>query len=97
MEFLNIKVGQHEKLIGSLEEKVKQLEEENKSNEYRSQYEIETLKSTSQNEIETLTNQCSKYKAELTELTAFAAVKVILFHSKSSRLIWRKKLYCMRN
>jgi hypothetical protein len=59
-----------------LEEKVKQLEEENKSYEYQSQHEIETLKSTSQNEIEALTNQCSKYKSELTELTAFAAVKV---------------------
>ena len=75
VEFLNVKVGQHEKLIALLEEKVKKLEEENKNLEYRSQHEIDSLKSSSKNEIENLTNQCSRYKAELTELTSFAAVK----------------------
>jgi hypothetical protein len=75
VEFLNIKVGQHEKLIALLEEKVKKLEEENKSLEYKAQHEIDSLKSSSKNEIESLASQCSRYKAELTELTSFAAVK----------------------
>lgn len=51
------------------------MEEENKALEYRSQHEIDSIKSSSKHEIETLTNQCARYKTELTELTSFAAVK----------------------
>ena len=58
-----------------MEDKVKKLEEENKTLEHRSLHDIYTLKTNTSNEIENLTNICSKYKAELTELTSFAVIK----------------------
>ena len=69
-------MGEHERLINSLETKTKRLDEENRQLEYRSQHELESYKTTSKSEIENLSGQCAKYKAELLELTTFAAHKV---------------------
>ena len=76
VEFLNIKVGEHEKLIYSLETKAKRLETENQQMSQKTDFEIGSLRSTTQAEIDSLGQQCSKYKAELNDLAEFAEKKV---------------------
>ncbi|KAL2917484.1 hypothetical protein HK105_202765 [Polyrhizophydium stewartii] len=75
VEFLNIKVGEHEKIIANLETKTRQLEDEKRDLDTRSRNEIETIKSSMQSDLEIMQIQCAKYKAELSELTAFSAKK----------------------
>ncbi|KAJ3287591.1 hypothetical protein HK104_008523 [Borealophlyctis nickersoniae] len=75
VEFLNIKVGEHEKQIGSLEEKVRQLEEEKKEVENRGKMELEAAMREAKKENGALQSQCAKYKAELADLNAFAGRK----------------------
>ncbi|KAI8924664.1 hypothetical protein BC831DRAFT_436357 [Entophlyctis helioformis] len=75
VEFLNIKVGEHEKMIASLESKTRQLEEEKRDLETWSKNEIESTRMSMHSELEILQIQCAKYKAELAELTAFSAKK----------------------
>ncbi|EGF78330.1 hypothetical protein BATDEDRAFT_26925 [Batrachochytrium dendrobatidis JAM81] len=75
VEFLNIKVSEHEKMISVLESKAHQLEKEKQDYEIRTKSEMSSLKSAMQSELETMQTQCTKYKAELSELTAFSAKK----------------------
>lgn len=75
MEFLNIKVGEHERTIGSLQTKVRQLEDENREIEIRTTNEIGATKASMQMEVDTLQNQCTKYKGELSELSTFSSKK----------------------
>jgi hypothetical protein len=70
-------VGEHEKLIYSLESKAKRLETENQQMSQKTDFEIGSLRSTTQAEIDSLGQQCSKYKAELNDLAEFAEKKVL--------------------
>lgn len=79
VEFLNLKVGEHEKLISALEAKIKRLEDENKVLESKAQIEIDSITKNTTEEISSLSTQTTKYKAELLELTKFAENKVRSF------------------
>jgi predicted RNase H-like nuclease (RuvC/YqgF family) len=78
VEFLGLKVGEHEKLISALESKIKRLEEENQVLNSKAQVEIDAITRTTTEEISTLSAQTTKYKGELNELTKFAENKVRL-------------------
>lgn len=75
MEFLNIKVGDHERMIASLESRNKSLEEDKRTSEEKFKSQLEYLHQTSQQEIENLTFQCQKLKNDLVELSTFSAQK----------------------
>jgi hypothetical protein len=76
VEFLNLKVGEHEKLISVLETNIKAFEAENLILNSRAQLRIDAITSSSKSEIDSLSSQLAKYKAELSDLTIFAESKV---------------------
>jgi predicted nucleic acid-binding protein len=78
VEFLNIKVFEHEKLLGQFEHKCYVLEEENSLLEPNSKAELENLKTTTAKAMENLSQKCTKYKLELLELTLFTEQKAAL-------------------
>ncbi|KAJ3301241.1 hypothetical protein HDV03_001180 [Kappamyces sp. JEL0829] len=73
VEFLNIKVGEHEKMISGLEAKNKVLEEEKKLVEEKCKFEVDNIQSVTQLEIDNLSFQCQKLKSDLVELSSFSA------------------------
>ena len=76
VEFLNIKVQEHERYIEALEIKSKKLEDEKSHFESKSQGEIQALKDETKNEIESLTSQLFKAKQDLSDLSIFSSQKV---------------------
>jgi hypothetical protein len=92
VEFLNIKVGEHEKLISILESKNKTLEEEKKEIERFYKGEYETLTKSLKSENESLNLQMSKYKVELSELSVFSQQKAEIDEQlKQFKLLLEKK------
>ncbi|KAJ3324013.1 hypothetical protein HDV06_000989 [Boothiomyces sp. JEL0866] len=75
VEFLNIKVGEHERMIASLESKNRTLDQEKRDMELHYQTQLANLEKSSQLELENLNQQCQKFKAELVELSSFSAQK----------------------
>ncbi|KAH6588058.1 hypothetical protein BASA50_010921 [Batrachochytrium salamandrivorans] len=75
VEFLNIKVRDHEKMISGLELKAHHLEEEKHDIAIRSKNEVDHIRTSMQLELENMQTQCTKFKSELSELTAFSAKK----------------------
>ncbi|KAI9002353.1 hypothetical protein BC832DRAFT_593657 [Gaertneriomyces semiglobifer] len=75
VEFLNIKVGEHEKHITGLEEKVAQLEQDKRDMEVQAKADLENSMRDAHKEIDTLQNKCLTYQAQLNDLNAFAARK----------------------
>ncbi|KAJ3261615.1 hypothetical protein HK103_005453 [Boothiomyces macroporosus] len=75
VEFLNIKVGEHERMIASLENKNRTLDQEKKDLELHYQTLIANVERSSQMELDNLNQQCQKFKAELVELSSFSAQK----------------------
>lgn len=75
VEFLNIKVQEHEKHITTLDEKIAQLEQERKEIEQKLLLELDTLSKLSESEKAALSATCAKYKAELDTLADFRAKK----------------------
>ncbi|OAJ44441.1 hypothetical protein BDEG_27667 [Batrachochytrium dendrobatidis JEL423] len=65
VEFLNIKVSEHEKMISVLESKAHQLEKEKQDYEIRTKSEMSSLKSAMQSELETMQTQFIHYKTLL--------------------------------
>jgi peptidoglycan hydrolase CwlO-like protein len=68
-------VGDHEKMINTLEARNKVLEEEKRVVDERSKAQLEYLHTTSQQEIENLTFQCGKLRTDLNELSSFSVQK----------------------
>ncbi|TPX67927.1 hypothetical protein SpCBS45565_g03453 [Spizellomyces sp. 'palustris'] len=75
VEFLNIKVGEHEKHISDLEEKVVQMDQEKKDLEAKAKAGVEQAVGAAHKEIEGLQSQVAVYKAQLHDLNTFAARK----------------------
>ncbi|KAJ3269363.1 hypothetical protein HDV01_001477 [Terramyces sp. JEL0728] len=75
VEFLNIKVGEHERMIANLENKNRTLDQEKRDMELHYQTQIANLEKSSQLEQENLNQQCQKFKTELVELSSFSAQK----------------------
>ncbi|ORX73478.1 hypothetical protein BCR32DRAFT_305198 [Anaeromyces robustus] len=71
VEFLNVKVIEHEQHITELAEKIKELEEEKQMIEENGKLEVEKLKQEHDTVIENLNFQNTKYKTELEELSQF--------------------------
>ncbi|KAJ3048156.1 hypothetical protein HK097_010818 [Rhizophlyctis rosea] len=76
VEFLNIKVGEHEKQITTLEETVRRLELEKTQLEQRGKTELDNAMRDAQKEMEGVQAQFGKAKAELADLKKFAEDKV---------------------
>ncbi|KAJ3163227.1 hypothetical protein HDU86_002397 [Geranomyces michiganensis] len=75
VEFLNIKVGEHEKQINTMEEKAVQMDQEKADMIKQAQGNLDTAMAKAHKEIDSLQNQCSIYKAQLSDLHTFAARK----------------------
>ncbi|KAI8899901.1 hypothetical protein BC833DRAFT_524113 [Globomyces pollinis-pini] len=75
VEFLNIKVGEHEKMISSLESRNRILEDDKKQMDQEYTTKIDQLNKRYQDEIEQLNNQVMKFKTELVELSSFQVQK----------------------
>ncbi|KAI8909707.1 hypothetical protein EDD86DRAFT_206108 [Gorgonomyces haynaldii] len=75
VEFLNIKVGEHEKMISHLEIKCHTLEDEKKLLEGKVKMEIDAAKGLIKQDMDLLQAQCNRYKSELSELTEFSKKK----------------------
>lgn len=75
VEFLNIKVGEHEKMISNLELSNRNLEQEKKDMDASYRKEVVVLQQQSTDEIESLTAQCAKLKSDLAELSSFSVQK----------------------
>ncbi|KAJ3003620.1 hypothetical protein HKX48_001670, partial [Thoreauomyces humboldtii] len=75
VEFLNIKVGEHEKHINGLEERAVQLEVEKQELAKRTQRDLDAAVGEGHKEIEALQQQCAVYKNQLSDLHIFAARK----------------------
>jgi len=71
VEFLNVKVIEHEQHITELAERIKELEQEKLMVEENGKMELEKLKEEHTTVIENLTFQNTKYKTELEELSQF--------------------------
>jgi myosin heavy subunit len=78
VEFLNIKVGEHEKMIANLEVKNKALDLEKRTIEQRMKQDFDLYQKTAQEETEQLHAQVSRLKSELTELNQFQKQKADL-------------------
>ncbi|KAJ3182622.1 hypothetical protein HDU87_007960 [Geranomyces variabilis] len=78
VEFLNIKVGEHEKQINTMEEKAVQMDQEKADMVKQAQSNLDSAMAEAHKEIDSLQNQCSVYKAQLSDLHNFAARKVEL-------------------
>ncbi|KAI8801556.1 hypothetical protein BJ742DRAFT_685065, partial [Cladochytrium replicatum] len=78
LEFLNIKVGEYEKDVSSLEQRIRQLEEEKRALEARSHIhhkKLSTYGFASKAEVEVLQVTCAKYRTELDQLNDFKGRK----------------------
>ncbi|KAJ3415997.1 Protein Hook 1 [Chytridiales sp. JEL 0842] len=75
VEFLNIKVTEHEEYIANLESKVRQLEEEKKDMDMMYKSELDNTTDQWKAEVESLQLQCARYKTELEQLSDFKSRK----------------------
>lgn len=71
VEFLNIRVKDHEKLIASLQLKIKDLECERKSSDEIHKEERLKSEDAAFCALESMTSQCQKLKVELTDVSKF--------------------------
>ncbi|KAJ3027247.1 hypothetical protein HDV00_011336 [Rhizophlyctis rosea] len=76
VEFLNIKVGEHEKQINVLEETVRRLEQEKRDAEQRGKDNLDNAMKEAKKEMDGVMQQFGKAKAELADLKKFAEDKV---------------------
>lgn len=75
VEFLNIKVQEHEKHICSLEQQVANLENEKRELEANARIKLDQTIDEKQQEIEQMHIQCAKYKTDLDQLSEFRGRK----------------------
>ncbi|KAJ3225724.1 hypothetical protein HK099_006337 [Clydaea vesicula] len=75
VEFLNIKVQDHEKLINTLEAQIRALEAEKKDMEAAGKQKLNIANEEYKAEVELLHIQCAKYKADLDQLSEFRGRK----------------------
>ncbi|KAI9098218.1 hypothetical protein DFS34DRAFT_619985 [Phlyctochytrium arcticum] len=75
VEFLNIKVTEHEKQISTLEDTVAQLNAERAAMDQKAQQELENALKAAHHETESLQSQCAVLKAQLNDLNTFAGRK----------------------
>ncbi|KAJ3213374.1 hypothetical protein HDU67_002956 [Dinochytrium kinnereticum] len=76
VEFLNIKVREHEEQITMLEEKVRAQEDEMRERDQKAKADMEHAISEGKLELEQAMNQGARYKAELDQLFEFKGRKV---------------------
>ncbi|KAI9209794.1 uncharacterized protein BJ171DRAFT_485041 [Polychytrium aggregatum] len=75
VEFLNIKVQEHEKQITVLEQRIVSLDDEKKDIKLKAAAELDSLSQNFKVDYETLSMTCAKYKQELDQLSDFRSKK----------------------
>ncbi|KAJ3068809.1 hypothetical protein HDU98_008086 [Podochytrium sp. JEL0797] len=75
VEFLNIKVREHEEHITTLEFKILTLEQEKRALEHKGKHDVESTKEEWRKEVDGVQTTCAKYKAELDMLFDFKGRK----------------------